>query len=95
MKEQKFKRGNLVEVLVGNLIWTKERGEFDMSPDYVGRKAIIEYSYAEKFGGDDVDRYSIIWQDTGDSLAWKRTNELKFISEGGECLFDQLNLNKQ
>jgi len=76
-KEQKFKRGNLVEVL----------GE--------GRKAIIEYSYAEEYGGSDVDSYSIIWQDTGSSLAWKRTDELKLIDEGGEYLFDEAKKNRE
>ena len=94
-KEQKFKRGNLVEVLVGHQIWGSKEGVQDISPEDVGRKAIIEYSYAEKYGGSDVDSYSIIWQDTGSSLAWKRTNELKLIDEGGEYLFDEAKKNRE
>lgn len=94
-KEQKFKRGNLVEVLVGHQIWGSKEGVQDISPVDVGRKAIIEYSYAEKYGGSDVDSYSIIWQDTGSSLAWKRTNELKLIDEGGEYLFDEAKKNRE
>jgi hypothetical protein len=94
-KEQKFKRGSLVEVLVGHQIWSSEDGVQDMSPKDVGRKAIIEYSYAEKYGGNDVDSYSIIWQDTGSSLAWKRANELKLIDEGGEHLFEEAKKNRE
>ena len=94
-KEQKFKRGNLVEVLVGHQIWSSKDGVKDISPDDVGRKAIIEYSYAEKYGGNDVDSYSIIWQDTGSSLAWKSTNELELIDEGGEHLFDEAKKNRE
>lgn len=94
-KEQKFKRGNLVEVLVGHQIWSSKEGVQDISPDDVGRKAIIEYSYAEKYGGSDVDSYSIIWQDTGSSLAWKSTNELKLIDEGGEHLFEEAKKNRE
>lgn len=94
-KKQKFKRGNLVEVLTGHQIWSSKDGVQDISPEDVGRKAIIEYSYAEKFGGSNVDDYSIIWQDTGYSLAWKRTNELKLIDEGGEYLFDEANQNRE
>lgn len=94
-KEQKFKRGNLVEVLVGHLIWSSKDGVQDISPNDVGRKAIIEYSYAEKYGGNDVDSYSIIWQDTGSSLAWKSTNELKLIDEGGDHLFEEAKKNRE
>ena len=94
-KEQKFKRGNLVEVLVGHQIWSSKDGVKDISPDDVGRKAIIKYSYAEKYGGSDVDSYSIIWQDTGSSLSWKSTNELKLIDEGGEHLFDEAKKNRE
>lgn len=77
MKEQMFKRGNLVEVL-----------------DEKGRKAIIEYSYAEKYGGNDVDSYSIIFLDDGNSLAWEQTSKLKFIEDGGEHLFEEAEKNR-
>ena len=74
--EQKFKRGNLVRVLVGHQI-----------PDDVGKTALIKYSYNDKYGGGNVDDYSIMWTDTGGTVAWKRTNELELIDEGGEHLF--------
>lgn len=95
MKEQKFKRGNLVKVLVGHQIWSNKEGVTDISPEDVGRNAIIEYSYAEKYGGGDVDSYSIIWCDTGGSLAWKRTNELELLDEGGEHLFEEAKANRK
>lgn len=90
METQKFKRGNLVEILFGHPITSFGDGKTettDMSPEEVGQLAIIEYSYAEKFGGDDVDSYSVIFVETGSSIAWKQTNEMKLIDEGGEHLF--------
>jgi len=93
--EQKFKRGNLVEVLVGHKIWTSKYGFIDLSPNHIGRKAIIEYSYAEKYGGSDVNNYSIIFQDTGNSISWKETDQLKLIDEGGEHLIEQAKLKKK
>lgn len=88
--EQKFKRGNLVKVLVGHQIWSREKGEtktIDISPDDVGKTALIEYSYNDKYGGGNVNDYSIMWTDTGSTVAWKSTNELELIDEGGEHLF--------
>lgn len=89
--EQKFKRGTLVEVLVGHQVWSSKDGVIDISPENIGRKAIIEYSYAEKYGGSGnlLNSYSIIYQDTGSSEAWKDLNELKFIDEGGEHLIKE------
>ena len=92
--EQKFKRGNLVKVLVGSIVWTLAKNGVetivqDIRPGDVGRKAVIEYSYADRFGGNNVDSYSVIFLDTGNSLAWKRTNELELVEEGGEHLFEE------
>ena len=95
MKEQKFKRGNLVKVLVGHQIWSNKEGVTDISPKDVGRFAIIDFSYAERYGGNNVDSYSIIWCDTGESLAWKYTHELELIDEGGEYLFEQAKQNRE
>lgn len=92
---QKFKRGNLVEILVGHQIWSSKEGVTDISLNDIGKTAIIEYSYAEKFGGNDVDSYSIIWMDTGGSLAWKKTSEMKLLDEGGDHLFEQASANRK
>lgn len=91
---QKFKRGNLVKILVGHIIYRNKNGAFDLRPEDVGRLAIIDYSYAERYGGSDIDSYSIIWLDTGYSLAWKQTNELEFIDKGGDHLFLEAEANK-
>ena len=88
MKKQVFQKGNLVKVLIGHQIFDSKKGTTDISPSQVGRLAVIEYSYAEKYGGNDVDSYSIVFLDTGNSVAWKRTGELEFIEEGGVHLLE-------
>ena len=90
--KQKFKRGNRVKILVGSIMWSSKNGKTtteDMSPEDVGRTALIDYSYSERYGGNDVDSYSIIWEDNGSSFAWKHTNEMELIDEGGEHLFEE------
>jgi hypothetical protein len=87
--EQKFKRGNLVKVLLGQKIWTNTEGFKYISSDYVGKTALIEYSYSDKYGGGNTNSYSIMFTDTGSTLAWKNYNELEFIDEGGEHLFTE------
>lgn len=95
MSGQKFKRGNLVKVLVGHQIFSTKEGAVDIRPEYVARKAIIRYSYAEEYGGDNIDDYSITWLDSGDSLAWKHERELELLDEGGEHLFEEAKANKE
>ncbi|MFW6243142.1 MAG: hypothetical protein ACOC2W_03190 [bacterium] len=72
---QKFKRGNLVLIING---------------EYEGKEAIIQYSYKDKYGGNDIDSYSIVFTEDGNSLAWLNTKELQLIDEGGEYLLDQI-----
>ena len=88
--EQKFKRGNLVKVLIGHQIWQNEDGNVkfkDISPESVGKTAIVEYSYHEKYGHGSVNDYSIMWTDTGYTVAWKTDRELELVDDGGEHLF--------
>lgn len=85
--EQKFKRGNLVKVIAGHQIWTSEEGFKDISSDDIGKTALIEYSYSEKYGGSNINDYSIMFTDTGSTLAWRNANQLEFIDKGGEHLF--------
>lgn len=92
-KKQKFQRGNLVEVLVGHKIWSSDKGAYDADPDQVGKKAIIQYSYAEKYGGGNTTDYSIMFLDTGGTVAWKDESELKLLEKGGEHLFEQAKKN--
>ena len=92
MSNQKFKRGNLVKILIGHLIHGYENGKTtttDIDTNQIGQLAIIEYSYAEEYGGDNTDSYSVIFQETGNSLAWKEESQLEFVDEGGEHLFKE------
>ena len=97
---QKFKRGNLVKILVGHRIWTRHEDgtitERDIRPDWVGKQVIIDYNYFEKYGGvfeDSQDSYSIVFLENGSSSAWFNAIDLEFIEEGGEYLFKQAKEN--
>lgn len=50
-----------------------------------GFNAIVEYTYAQKYGGDDIDSYSLIVLDENDnpinSISWYRENQLTLISD--------------
>ncbi len=87
---QKFKRGTIVKLLSAPTAWmTTENGttQFDMFPEYAGRIAVIEYSYAEKYGENGPqswNQYSVIFTEDGNSLAWREAKHLEFIAEGGE-----------
>ena len=58
------------------------------------QEVVIEYSYAEEYGGDDVDSYSVIEMDTGNSHAWLQTNELALIERGGEYLIEKAKIRR-
>lgn len=92
-KEQKFKRGNLVKILTGRISWSLKEGNQEVEPELIGRKAIIEGSYADLCGGNDTESYSIIFLDTGGSLAWKDESELELLDEGGEHLLEEAKRN--
>jgi len=95
MMEQKFKRGNLVKILVGHIIYDHVEGGWikkDISPQDVGRLAVIQYSYGEIYDGrnpDNFKQYQVIYQDTGNTVAWKHDHELELVAEGGEHLVTQ------
>ena len=100
MKDQKYKRGTLVRITFGHPIWSMENGErvtHDMSPEEVGKEAIIEYSYKERYGGsseDSANSYSIVFLEDGNSTAWKQLSQIEYVSEGGEHLFEQAKANR-
>lgn len=76
----KLKRGNLVKILVGHLIYSK-CGVEDIEPKDVGRLAVVN----DESGG----KYSITYCDTGVSMSWKSRDELEYIAEGGDFLLEQ------
>ena len=88
MKKQKFKRGNVVEILIGCPSSINGKS-FDMEPEMVGRKAVICGSYSDIHSGDDIDNYAIVFMDDGSFLAWKRENQLKLIEKGSEALLEK------
>jgi hypothetical protein len=90
--DQKFKRGNLVKILIGRQGWTSNGDGWeiqDSRPQDIGKLAVIEYSYAEKYGGSKTNDYSIIFMDNGRSMAWKHEHELELVDIGGEHLIQQ------
>lgn len=74
---QKFPRGSKVMVA-------------EIMPPYMfhfecGFEAIVEYTYAQKFWGDDINSYSLIQlDDKGEpinSIAWYEENQLTLIDD--------------
>ena len=73
----KFQRGSKVAVC-------KEMPSY-MSHFESGFNAIVEYTYAQKYGGDDINSYSLIQLDENDnpinSISWYEENQLTLISD--------------
>jgi hypothetical protein len=75
---QKFKRGDLVKI-------ADDLGE-SMSHFQSGCHAIVEYSYAEKYGGGGSHRdYSLLFE-TGGAAAWYTEDQLTFIDHKPELM---------
>lgn len=71
---QKFKRGDIVHVNKELPPYMNHfRADFD---------AIIIGSYADQYGGSDVDSYTIMEPDTGGTISWYYTSNLSFVREG-------------
>jgi hypothetical protein len=91
MNIQPFNRGDIVECLVGNIMHTTQHGKTtskELCPENVGKKAIIEYSYNDKYGGGNINSYCITYLDTFETEAWKQTNELKLVERNRVDLFN-------
>lgn len=77
---QKYKRGQRVKVA--------DKMPSHMAHFEAGVEAIIEYTYAQKFWGDDVDSYSIIVLDNNGnpigSIAWYHEDQLTLLDEDVE-----------
>ena len=72
MQKQKYKRGNVVRIKIG---------------EHSGERAVVQYSYGEKYGGNNPSSYSLILLRAGSSIAWFEEEALSFAEEGGEHLF--------
>lgn len=74
-----YKEGDRVECLFGHPMWKNPGAELiDISPDLVGLKGTIEYSYVTKYGGTGLDNYRVLWEN-GVSIAWYSLGQLKRI----------------
>lgn len=79
-KQQKFKKNSVVRI-------ADDLGD-SMSHFPNGELAVVEYSYAERFWGNDTKSYSLYLEDRG-SVAWYHEEQLEFVSEDGEALIEQ------
>ncbi len=77
MNNQKFPRGSKVAVC-------KEMPRY-MSHFESGFNAIVEYTYSQKYGGNDIYSYSLIQLDENDnpinSICWYEESQLTLISD--------------
>lgn len=97
----KFERGNLVEITYGHPLYTisgPNKGKVEDICKYkVGKQAVVEYSYAEKYGNpnpahklqDNEQSYAIRFIDNGNGEAWYKEWQLKLIEVGGEHLINK------
>lgn len=74
---QKFKRGSRVHVCENMPSYMRHfESDFD---------AIVDHTYAQQFGGSDIDSYNLIMLDDDgtpiNSLAWYREDQLTLISD--------------
>ena len=76
LPNQKFKRGQRVKVA-------------DEMPEYMshfpkGFEAIVEYTYGQKYDGEDYDNYSLIVLEKGkpiNSIAWYYESQLTLLNK--------------
>ena len=85
--KQKFKRGNLVYI-------AKDLGPL-MSHFTSGVNAIVVYSYAEQYGGENISSYSVMFLDDGNLSSWYHESQLTLVEEGGEHLFEIAQENRK
>lgn len=88
--KQKFKRGEIVKVA--------DKMPPCMEHFETGFIGVVEYTYAQQYGGDDIKSYSLIMLDDNkkpiDSIAWYKENQLTIVSEDterGEKLIEEFN----
>ena len=72
---QKFPRGCRIKVC--------DEMPHHMRHFICGFEAIVQYTYAQQYGGDNIDSYSLIRLDAEgkaiDSTAWYKENQLKWL----------------
>ena len=85
-KTQKFWHGDLVRV-------ADDLGSH-MSHFESGCDAIVQYSYADMYGGDDISSYSLLFKN-GNSSSWYEENQLTLLKENQRGLLKKWVNNKR
>jgi hypothetical protein len=80
--DQKFRRGDVVHI-------AKDLGSY-MSHFDNDQDAVVMYSYAEKYGGSDVDSWCLLFCETGGEVSWYHTHQLTFLRHGGQEEIDRI-----
>ena len=80
LKNHKFKRGSLIKVC--------DEMPPHMSHFESGFKGIVEYTYGQKYGGDNVNDYSLIVLNDEyepiNSISWYKEDQLELLSDDVE-----------
>ena len=78
-----FKKGDRVKILCGHPI-IQDGKYFDINPEWVGKEAVIEYSYYEEYGGDPKNdwlknSYAVCFLETNENVSWFNYKQLELI----------------
>jgi hypothetical protein len=85
--KQKFKRGDVVHIAA-------DLGP-TMSHFTADKDAIVMHSYADKYGGDSHDIYSLMFCDDGSQCSWYHEHQLTFLRHGGEQEIDRVTSERE
>lgn len=81
----KFKRGDFVYI-----------GEMPECMRHFDKRfvAIVQYTYAEEYGGANIKDYCVMHPDTGSATSWYDESQLEYIGNTGTELSYWLKFNK-
>ena len=80
--KQKFKRGDVVHI-AADLRQSMSHFEKDID-------VVILGSYADQFGGNNTEDYTVLFLDSGTEVSWYSEEQLTFLRHGGEKLIDEI-----
>ena len=80
--KQKFKRGDVVHIATD---LRQSMSHFEKDIDVV-----ILGSYADQFGGNNTEDYTVLFLDSGTEVSWYSEEQLTFLRHGGEKLIDEI-----
>lgn len=80
--KQKFKHGDLCQLLYGQLVLNEDNELIDIRTDLVGKKVVVNFSFGEHKKSKqerDYRLYSVNFVDDNKSMSWIHDNQLKLI----------------